>query len=256
MHLQTIVADFYDVMDLIDTPERLSSLMSGLCGIAGIPYFALTHHVDFNQHSSGAVHLHNYPADFAQYYHQNGLMIRDPVHRVSQLRSVGFTWSTLPTLIPLTAGDTNFLQEAHHAGLGLGYTVPIHVPGEHTGSCSFAVAPAAEFPRQNIPLLEASGRFAFEAARRLAGTSAIHNKYHAHLTEREREIVILLGHDKSEKEIARILNISPDTVNDHLKHARHRFGVRKSMLLVICGLVTGAITWSDLVYRSPIPVFT
>ncbi len=255
MHLQTMVADFYDVMELVDTQERLSDLITGFCTTAGIPYFALTHHIEFSQKPVDAVHLHNYPSDFAAYYHHNGLMIRDPVHRVSEQRSAGFAWAALPALTNLTAGDAAFLQMARNAGLGTGYTVPIHMPGEHTGSCSFAVAPGTKFPRECIPLLEALGRFAFEVARRLVGTPALLNNFRAHLTDREREIVILLGHDKSEKEIARILGISPDTVNDHLKHARQRFGVRKSTLLVICALITGAITWSDLIHRSPIPVF-
>jgi DNA-binding CsgD family transcriptional regulator len=256
MHLQTMVADFYDVMEFIDTPERLSHLITGFCNVAGIPYFALTHHIDFTRHPKSGVHLHNYPIAFADYYHRNGLMIRDPVHRLSQLRGAGFVWSALSTLIGLTAADTDFLQEARNAGLGAGYTVPIHMPGEHTGSCSFVVATGVTFPRECIPLVEAPGRFAFEAARRLAGGPMIRARLSGHLTDREREIVILLGQDKSEKEIARILGISPDTVNDHLKHARQRFGVRKSTLLVMCGLINGSITWADLFYRSTLPVFT
>ena len=256
MHIQTMISDFYDLMELIDTPDRLSYLITEFCNAAGIRYFALTHHVDFSTNPIGCVHMHNYPPDFARYYHENGLMTRDPVHRFSQLRGAGFAWSSLSSFMNLNSGDADFFQEARHAGIGTGYTVPIHMPGEHTGSCSFAVAPDVVFPRENIPLVEALGRFAFESARRIAGTKAILAKFHAHLTEREREIVILLGHDKSEKEIARILGISPDTVNDHLKHARQRFGVRKSTLLVICGLITGSITWSDLIDRSPLPVFT
>jgi DNA-binding CsgD family transcriptional regulator len=58
--------------------------------------------------------------------------------------------------------------------------------------------------------------------------------------------VIGLGHGMSEKEVARRLEIAPATVNDHLKHARARFGVRKSSLLIVCGLLTGAIGYSEL----------
>ena len=246
MHLQTMVADFYDVMELIDTPERLSQLITGFCNAAGISYFALTHHIDLNETPNGAVHINNYPREFAQYYYRNGLMIRDPVHRVSQLRGAGFMWSALPSLIELTTADTQFLQEASQAGLIEGYTVPVHIPGEHTGSCSFAVSENLVFPRECIPLLEALGRFSLDVARRLARPPSIHSKVGQHLTQREREIVILLGQGKREKEIARVLGLAPVTINDHLKRARHRFGVRKSMLLVTCGLFTGSITWNDL----------
>jgi LuxR family quorum-sensing system transcriptional regulator CciR len=246
MHLQTMVADFYDVMELIDTPERLSHLVTGFCNAAGISYFALTHHVDLSENPNGAVHLNNYPADFTEYYYRNGLMTRDPVHRVSQLRGAGFMWSALPSLIELTTADTQFLQEASQAGLVEGYTVPVHIPGEHTGSCSFAVSKSFVSPRESIPLLEALGRFSFDVARRLALPRSIHSKVGQHLTQREREIVILLGQGKREKEIARVLGLAPVTVNDHLKRARRRFGVHKSTLLVTCGLLTGSIVWNDL----------
>ncbi|WP_380784406.1 autoinducer binding domain-containing protein [Sphingomonas sp. R86520] len=245
MLLQTIVSDFYDVVDLIDNSDQLSHLMTEFCGIAGIPFFALTHHTDFSLNPKDAVHLHNYPPVFARHYHQNGLMTRDPVHRASEFRGAGFAWSSLDTLLNLTTADANFLQEASNAGLGDGYTVPVHMPGEHTGSCSFAVATGIVFPRDRIPLVEALGRFAFEAARRLAGAPSIRVGSGGYLTDREREIVILLGRDKSEKEIAWILGITQVTVNDHLKHARQRFGVHKSTALLICGIVNGFITRAD-----------
>ncbi|WP_119036453.1 autoinducer binding domain-containing protein [Hephaestia caeni] len=38
---------------------------------------------------------------------------------------------------------------ARDAGIGDGYTVPYHVPGERSGSCSFAVDLGERFPRSD-----------------------------------------------------------------------------------------------------------
>jgi DNA-binding CsgD family transcriptional regulator len=90
------------------------------------------------------------------------------------------------------------------------------------------------------------GAFAFEAARTAGSVREPSWLRQGWLTPRERQIVTWLGHGESEKEIGRRLRISPVTVNDHLKHARARFGVHKSSLLVICALLTGAIGYGEL----------
>lgn len=46
-------------------------------------------------------------------------------------------------------------------------------------------------------------------------------------TEREYEIAGLLSRGMSEKEIAYKLNISPDTVNNHTRNIRAKFGLSK-----------------------------
>jgi len=242
-----LVSGFHDAIDLFDSLETLHQALAAICEQAGFAYFAVTHHGDVSEAGSGLIRLHNYPADFAAYHERHRLGARDPVHRVSQLRGSGFSWSALPHLLPhFNADDAQVLSRAHSAGIGEGYTKPFHVPGERSGSCSFAVRPGAAFPRHRIPLAEALGSFVFEAARNLNARAHPPKPQHAWLTEREREIVVWLGHGKALKEIARILRISPETVNDHLKHARARFGVRKSSLLVVCALLSGSITYSEL----------
>lgn len=246
MTLLDLVGKFYDSIDLIDSHDSLFTALAAICAQAGFPFFAITPHANFSNDDPDCVRIHNYPSDWVGYFDANGLGARDPVHRASQLRGAAFSWSSLATLLPLTAEDHDILARARCAGIGDGYTVPFHVPGEYSGSCSFAVSPRARFPQHQMPLAQALGMFASEAARGLQMRGQLKRRRPAHLTSREREIVVWLGHGKQEKEIARILGISPSTVNDHLKNARARCGVRKSSLLVVCGLLTGSITYSEL----------
>jgi DNA-binding CsgD family transcriptional regulator len=246
MLLLDLIGNFADALDMFDSQEALASAVSALSSKAGFAHFAITHHGDFAG-PTDLIHLHNYPTDFAGYHDREGFGVRDPVHRASQLRGSGFPWSALPGLLrQMTDEDRRVLERADAAGIGPGYTRPFHVPGERSGSSSFAVKKGSDFPKNRIAIAEALGGFAFEAARSFARRRDPTWIRQGWLTARERQIVIGLGHGMSEKEVARLLEIAPTTVNDHLKHARARFGVRKSSLLIVCGLLTGAIGYSEL----------
>jgi DNA-binding CsgD family transcriptional regulator len=52
------------------------------------------------------------------------------------------------------------------------------------------------------------------------------------LTKREKEVVEELVKGFSYKEISHSLNISPSTVNDHLKNIYHKMGVKSKSELI------------------------
>src|SRR3954463_12509074 len=103
----------------------------------GFSYFALTHHLDMRHAPQPAIRLHNYPGGWEDYFEDRQLGRSDPVHRASQLTTIGFAWSRLPEMIRLTARDHEVLKEAQSRGIGDGFTIPAHLPGEINGSCSF-----------------------------------------------------------------------------------------------------------------------
>lgn len=49
---------------------------------------------------------------------------------------------------------------------------------------------------------------------------------HNSLTEREREILVIIGHGSTNKAVARALEISPETVKSHVKHIFLKLTVR------------------------------
>lgn len=250
MEVLELIGDLYSEMERIDTFDRLLAGLTSICGAAGIPYLAITHHLDFSRGQSGALHLHTYPLRFAAFHDSHGLGARDPVHRLSRSRNTGFLWSAVSSLLLHTPEDRDLFIRAEDAGIGDGYTVPVHMLGGHSGSCSFAVAAGMPFPRAFIPLAQGLGMFAFDVALRLSGAGD-RLRFRCQLTPREREIVKLLGQGFQEKQIARMLRISPATVNDHLKHARERCGVHKSVQLVVLALMSGAITPFDMEDHHP-----
>lgn|SRR5574338_724327 len=235
-----------DVREL-ETEEALAGALADVSRDLGFRYFALTHHVDVRR-SSAAIRIHNYPDGWAEWFDEQSLGATDPVHRASNVTSVGFVWSDLPEMIALTAQDRRVLELARSEGIGEGFTVPAHVPGEAHGSCSFACAPGDPFFQDHLPLLQLVGAFAFEAARRMR-RSRFSQEPRVQLTDRQRECVMWAARGKSDWEIAQVLGVSEATVGEHLRHAYERYGVGKRTLVTVHALFDGTIGFLDVLRR-------
>lgn len=211
----------------------------------GFRYFALSQHVDFGTETDSGIRLHNYPPDWEAWFDERALGRFDPIHRASHITSTGFNWSHVPSMIQLTAGDREVLRAARCAGIGDGYTVPAHVPGEYNGSCSFAVRDDEQFPECATLVAQLIGGLAFEAARRIAQPRRAPHPT-APMTDRQRDCVLWAARGKTDWEISRILGVSHETVIQHLKHARERYGVQKRAHLAVMALFDGSICFSDI----------
>jgi LuxR family quorum-sensing system transcriptional regulator CciR len=228
---------------------QLGAALAEIATEMGFSFFALTHHVDIRQAPQPAIRLHNYPAGWEEYFEEEKLGRCDPVHRASQLTSIGFAWSQLPRMIQLTARDLRVLDHARSRGIGDGFTVPAHVPGEVNGSCSFATAAGRFLEEEHLAVAQLVGAFAFEAARKLARMRDPELADPPRLTDRQRDCVVWAARGKTDWEIARILGVSHDTVIEHLRHARERYGVGKRAQLTVHALFDGTISFVDVLSR-------
>lgn len=250
MHLHAMAMRFMHIVEGVGSPDDLAAAMAAITSDLGFQYFALTHHVDIVASSGSAIRLHNYPAQWADYYDGNALGVTDPVHRASHVTSMGFCWSRMPYMIPLTASDRRVLALGRDQGIGDGFTVPANVPGEARGSCSFANQAGRPMPATMLPVAQLAGNFAFEAARRLWTTRGhMPVPQPRILTDRQRDCVLWVARGKGDWEIAIILGISEETVARHVRDACERYGVNKRTLLVIRALFDGTLTFTDLFRR-------
>lgn len=233
----------------IPTPADLALMLDAISRRMGFDYFALTHHVDVRRAHGPAIRLVNYPAEWVEYFDRQELGRSDPVHRASHLTSVGFAWSRLPDLIELTPQDNEVLAVASRCGIGDGFTIPAHVPGEANGSCSFATERGRALDPEHLAAAQLVGAFAFEAARRAWQLRPDAAEPRPQLTDRQRDCVILAARGKSDWEIAHIFGLSPETVTEYLKRARERYGVGKRTLLAVHALFDGTISFHDVFHR-------
>lgn len=239
--------DVLNGLQSVNCWQTLEERLEHACVELGCTYFALTHHVDFADGSAPGLRLHNYPRSWADWFDARGLGTSDPVHRASHATAAGFHWREVGRLVRLTELDRTVLDRAASHGIGEGVTIPVHVPGELRGSCSFAVKAGGALAPETLPFAQVVGSFAFEAARKLAqrtaGTSL------AHLTRRQIECVLWVARGKTDWEIAQILRVSPTTVIEHLRNARDRCDAPTRATLAVRALFEGAISFSDVIER-------
>jgi|ThiBiocorrection_1091964.scaffolds.fasta_scaffold12922_7 LuxR family quorum-sensing system transcriptional regulator CciR len=241
------IQDFCAVAGAIKDAAALSDLMAEITKAMGFRHYALVHHVDLKP-AVRSVHIVDYPQDWVERFQARRLYASDPIHRASHRTNVGFAWSAVQSIISLTAADRSILAEAYEAGLGDGFTVPAHIPGELNGSCSFAMAAGEMLDHRQLPFVQLVGSFAFEAARKISRIHAPQSECPS-LTERQAECVALVARGKTDWEISQILGIGQETVIQHVKDARDRYGVTKRTLLAIRALFDGQISFADVFGR-------
>lgn len=233
-----------ETSDAADLAEGLGDMARRL----GCDYFALAHHADPSSAPSSTIRLHNYPDRWVEYFDRNGLAACDPIHRASQRTATGFTWRRVPQMIPMTPQDHRILKLAADHGIGEGFTIPAHVPGEVTGSCSFATQRGRPLSARHLPLAQLAGAVAFEGARRVWRVRP-GPPPRARLTDRQRDCLIWAARGKGDWETSVILGISEETVAQHISEACQRYGVRKRTSLMIHALFDGTISFADIARR-------
>lgn len=243
------VGAFVDEVSSASTQAELRAILTEITRELGFRHFALSHHVDLRSSSEPAIRIHNYPDEWERYYDRKQLGRTDPVHRACQMTLVGFTWSQLPKMIPLTRMDRAVLDAAARQGLGNGFTVPAHVPGEVNGSCSFATSSGRPLQTEHLAVAHLVGAYAFEAARRLAKRDRQKLADPARFSDRERDCLIWVARGKSDSEIATILGISPETVHQYVKQARANYDAVSRSQLVAHALFSGTISFMDIFKR-------
>ncbi|WP_375402997.1 LuxR family transcriptional regulator [uncultured Sphingomonas sp.] len=226
----------------------MTSTLDAVTRELGFDYFALIHRADLRLPSPGIIHLDTYPPGWAERFIRDELYIDDPVLHAAARTALGFAWADVPQMIKLSSAAKHRLAEAGHAGLGAGFTVPSNIPGERRGSCSFAVRPGLELPKQTLLAAQLVGLFAFEAARRAIGAGGP-ARWLPRLSPRQRECIILAGQGKADNVIAQLLGLSENTVTNYLAAARERYGVASRVQLVICALYDGEIGFTELIAR-------
>jgi LuxR family quorum-sensing system transcriptional regulator CciR len=174
----------------------------------------------------------------------------DPIHLASIKAVNGFLWSDAGDFISLTPRHKQILAEAVAFGLGCGFTVPVHWPGEFQGTCSFAAPTLDRLHDNALPIAQLCGTFAFEAARRIMRkTMNLEEAVIPDLRPRELEALILVGRGKTDAEISDLLGISRSTAHEHVEGARRAYGNAQRAYMIVRALFDGQISFADLLRR-------
>jgi LuxR family quorum-sensing system transcriptional regulator CciR len=236
---------FEDKAGRCATDESLRSLLDDVTRELGFSHFALLHHASLRHGGRQLIRIDNYPSGWAEEMVVRDFVADDPVHLASGRTNIGFAWSELPSLMPLSRRHCQILERSSRFGIGSGFTVPANVPGEPVGSCSFAVRAGLALPVDHLLSAEQIGSHAFRAARRIHGYPAVGR--HPHLNRRELQCLHLLAAGKTDWEIGTILGISPETAHQYVKRARAAYDVVNRTQLVVHGLRDAWIGFDDAI---------
>lgn len=225
--------------------EQLRALLDDATRELGFHYFALLHHSSLRMSGSARIRIDNYPEAWVEELVRHELASDDPVHLASRRTVSGFKWQDLGSMIRLAERQAAILARSRHHGIGAGFTVPANVPGEPSGSCSFAVRVRAELPRQRLMCAELVGAHAFRAARRISMPQDRQER--PQLSRREVQCLRLVAAGKTDWEIARILGISVETARQYVKRARAAYDVVSRAQLVACGLRDALVSFDEAI---------
>ncbi|MBL6853725.1 MAG: LuxR family transcriptional regulator [Alphaproteobacteria bacterium] len=246
------VAQFVSAANRITDLDELRTLLDGFVRSLGFDYYALVHHAGMVHAHEKRVHLHDFPEDWESIIRERNYFCDDPVHVACQTSFVPFTWEDVPNMIALSPKQREMLAAAREAGLGNGFTVPIHIPGERIASCTFSIKNGRKIPNELLPMAQYMGCFAFEAARRVVESTPA-KKPHLRrapspprLTRRQLDCVVLAGQGKSDRDIAQILDIGYETAHQHMEDAKRKYGVATRMQLIVRTLFDNHIAFADL----------
>lgn len=227
----------------VDREEALHGALAKAARRMRFDHYALSYDRRSDSEET-ALLIHDYPDDWANVYMDFDLGGADPVRRAGERSFVGFEWRDMRNFVTLTEADRQMLSVGRENGIGDGFTVPRHLPGEASGSCSFVVRPDRNIPGDMLKVAEIVGAYALTSARRIVGVAAPRDR--PVLSERQRECVLWSARGKTSGEIAGILGISEETVTQHLKTARERYDVHCRQALILCALFDGIIGFSDV----------
>lgn len=213
---------------------ELHNLLDDTTRELGFSYFALIHHAAIAGPRPPLVRIHNYPDAWVARLEAETAVADDPVHLACRRAVGGFLWEGIESLTKLDRAQRERLEASQEFGLGEGFTVPINVPGEPAGSCSFAVRRDETLPSDRLLTAELIGIHAFQSARALVGDAL--RPPRPRLSPREQSCLKLVARGKSDWEISVILGISVETARQYVKRARAAYDVVSRTQLVVFGL--------------------
>jgi LuxR family transcriptional regulator, quorum-sensing system regulator CciR len=247
------MSHFHDLQDFVRlsrsarTLSDMQSLLEAATRWFGFTHFMLGHHV--SEIRGSFFNLNNYPPSVIEQMSEKTYFSSDPVIRACLGRAASFQWSELGVLISLSSRQKEILTNAKRAGIGEGFTVPVGVPGERGGSCSFAARPGRALDERVFPEVQYVAAFAFEAARLLARGGDVVQQAVSHaptLSPRQLECLVLVAQGKSDWEIGRILGLKKCTIHEYIENAKSKYGVASRIQLVLRSLFDEQIGFDDI----------
>lgn len=210
----------------------------------GFSHAVCSSHADPIRPPAGAVMMINYPQSWMQRFSEQRYADVDPVFLAAKRQALPFQWSDPRFRRGLSERQILVLNEAAEAGLGDGFTIPLHSPGALPASCSLVIGSDGVDPL-NVQRAHWYAVYAHEAARRML-QAARRQRPRPRLSPREKQCLELVGRGKDDYAIGALLGIQQSTAHNTVQRAMAKYGVATRVQAVVRALDDGEITLSNI----------
>lgn len=215
-HAKLVRAARSDVEILARTCDAVAEL--------GFNRLAILHAQWFTCPGSRMIFVHNF-REWGHIFVDRRYYRRDPALLMSQRTNRPFTWAEMQRRYPPDRMQKRILREAGHHGLRVGFTVPMSVPGEPSGCCSFATDSCELPPAAHCRAAAWIAHEAFEHARRLHGYPVPIDESAPHLAPRMLECLRWAVIGRTDEQIGLIMGAKVSTIRSYMAGLRRAFGV-------------------------------
>lgn len=233
------------------SPDRLATEFLKAVQALGFRHFACCSHVDPHRPPPEAVMMHNYPVGWVRTYSEAKLYEIDPVLKRAEWSPVAFFWESTLQSAPVTRLQKEMMADAVGYGISHGYTVPLRsswLPGSLRASCT-VIPDRGPIDGPNYLALEVAATYLHFSASRASAPWL--TPPCVELTRRERQCLALVAQGKDDWIIGRILGLGKSTVHFHIEQLKRRLRVATRPQAVVQALMTGQISFGDVVRRAP-----
>ncbi|WP_373414969.1 LuxR family transcriptional regulator [Ensifer aridi] len=181
--------------------------------------------------------MFNYPDGWQERYFKMGYDKIDPIIKTSRKRARAFRWSEVYNQACTTEDERRVFDEAAEFGLRSGISIPLHGPNGSFAIMSFARK--RDFQNRTVTYLQLAALHFHLRAATLVNSSGIEEI--PNLSPREKECILWSARGKSSWEIGKILGVSVNTANFHIKNAMQKLDSSSRTTAAIKALHFGII---------------
>ncbi|MCV3244032.1 LuxR family quorum-sensing system transcriptional regulator CciR [Mesorhizobium robiniae] len=234
---------FLDQADGVAQPEKLFDLVCAFALKFDCPWIAYSY-LTGNQRflkpvKCDPVAMLNYPDEWQERYFEMGYDKIDPIIKTSRKRAGTFRWSEVYNDASTTEDERRVFDEAATFGLRSGISIPLHRPDGSFAVVSFAQVYDQDFRNIAVTYLELVALYFHLRIAEFVLSSCAKGPFG--LSPREKECISWVARGKTSWEIGKILDISDNTVNFHIKNVMRKLDVASRTVAAIKAVNNGII---------------
>lgn len=197
-----------------------------------------------NGRSTGGLLLQDYPESWIQLQSETFGYAHSPILQLASQSATPFEWQELPRLMELSTDQLRYLKLAAGHGLALGYSIPIHAPGEASALVSFVNPESAPIDRARLPLAMFVAARVFAAGSRIRRASEVSVP---RMSNADARVITLVCRGHSKRCIAQRLGIEVSDVGRAIVRGCKHYRVGSQTEMIVHALYERSIRFEDII---------